>query len=137
MPTPLFRRRSYLPYFLELVARLIARVLYRVRTKGLEQLPKSGGVLLISNHISYVDVVVLQLVCPRPIRFLGYRGLRRNWFFNWCFDMSGCLTIAPEHPMEGIRAAVRALKRGEMVCEFDRSMLVMRRGNTLEARANY
>jgi acyl-[acyl-carrier-protein]-phospholipid O-acyltransferase/long-chain-fatty-acid--[acyl-carrier-protein] ligase len=136
MPTPLFLRRSYLPYFLELVASLIARVLYRVRTKGLEQLPKTGGVLLISNHISYVDVVVLQLVCPRPIRFLGYRGLRRNGFFNWCFDMSGCLTIAPEHPMEGIRAAVRSLKRGEIVCVCPEGH-ISRTGQLLEIKPGF
>ena len=68
MPNPLFRRRSHLPYFLELVASLVARTLYRVRTSGAENIPVKGGVLLIANHISYVDVIVLQLTCPRPIR---------------------------------------------------------------------
>lgn len=91
-------------------------MLYRVRTSGLENLPKTGGVLLITNHITYVDVVVLQLVCPRPIRFLGHKGLRRNPFFNWCFDVSGSIPISAEQPREGMRAAVRALKEGELVC---------------------
>jgi acyl-[acyl-carrier-protein]-phospholipid O-acyltransferase/long-chain-fatty-acid--[acyl-carrier-protein] ligase len=77
-----------------LVAHLVARILYRVRTRGLEHLPKTGGVLLISNHITYVDVVVLQLVCPRPIRFVGHKGLRRNRFFNWCFEVCGCISLA-------------------------------------------
>ncbi len=116
MPTPFFRRRTYLPFHLELIASLIARVLYRVRTSGLEHLPERGGVLLIANHITYVDVVVLQLVCPRPIRFIGHKGLRRNRFFNWCFEMSGCIGISSEQPREGMRAAVRALKAGEVVC---------------------
>ena len=69
MLPPFFRRRSYLPVHLEFVASVIARLLYRVRTSGLEHVPASGGLLLIANHISYVDVVVLQLVFPRPIRF--------------------------------------------------------------------
>ncbi len=116
MPTPLIRRRSYLPYFLELIASTVARILYRVRTSGLEHLPREGGVLLICNHISYVDVVVLQLVCPRPIRFIGHKGLRRNAFFNWCFEVSGCIGISAEQPREGMKAAVAALKRGEVVC---------------------
>jgi len=116
MPTPLFRRRTYLPFHLEFIASVIARLLYRVRTSGLEHLPAQGGVLLIANHIAYVDVVVLQLVCPRPIRFIGHKGLRRNRFFNWCFDMSGCIGISSEQPREGMRAAVRALKAGELVC---------------------
>ncbi|MBL9186103.1 MAG: AMP-binding protein [Opitutaceae bacterium] len=113
---PLIRRRTHLPYFLELIASWIARLLYRVRTSGLEHFPCEGGVLLISNHISYIDVVVLQLACPRPIRFVGHKGLRRNAFFNWCFEITGCIGISAEQPREGMRAAVQALKSGELVC---------------------
>ncbi len=116
MLPPIFRRRSYLPLHLELVASLIARLLYRVRTSGLENLPPKGGVLIILNHISYADVVVLQLACPRPIRFIGHKGLRRNAFFDWCFEISGCIAISSEQPREGMRAAVNALKAGEVVC---------------------
>ena len=116
MPNPLFRRRTYLPLHLELISHLIVRFLYRVRTSGLENLPRTGGVLLISNHITYVDVVVLQLACPRPIRFIGHKGLRRNRFFNWSFDVTGSIDFEPDHPADGMRAAVEALNRGEVVC---------------------
>ncbi len=95
---------------------MVARLLYRVRTSGAGNLPSAGGVLLITNHISYVDVVVLQLACPRPIRFVGYQGLRRNAFFNWCFEITGSIAISSESPREGIKAAVAALKAGEVVC---------------------
>jgi acyl-[acyl-carrier-protein]-phospholipid O-acyltransferase/long-chain-fatty-acid--[acyl-carrier-protein] ligase len=113
---PLFRRRSTLPYPLELIACVIARFLYRVRTSGVEHFPLRGGVLLIMNHISYVDVIVLQLACPRPIRFVGHKGLRRQRFFNWCFDVSGCIDVDDRHPLEGRQAAIRALQAGEVVC---------------------
>src|SRR5687768_4864101 len=116
MPTPRLRRRTYLPLHLELIAHAIVSFLYRVRTSGLENLPRTGGVLLISNHITYVDVVVLQLICPRPIRFVGHKGLRRNRFFNWCFDVTGSIEFSPEHPAEGMNAAVQGLQRGEVVC---------------------
>lgn len=82
----------------------------------MEHLPKTGGVLLIANHITYVDVVVLQLACPRPIRFIGHKGLRRNRFFNWCFDMAHCIDLVADDPAEGIQAASAALRRGEVVC---------------------
>src|SRR3954464_2299442 len=101
MAPPFFRRRTYLPLHLELIARLIAPMLYRVRTSGLENLPATGGALLISNHITYVDVIVLQLACPRPIRFIGHKGLRRNPFFNWIFEVGGCIEISSEQPIEG------------------------------------
>ncbi len=116
MLPPLRRRRTHLPFLLELIASWIARLLYRVRTSGLENFPMSGGVLLISNHISYIDVVVLQLACPRPIRFIGHKGLRRNAFFNWCFEITGCIGISAEQPREGMKQAVQALKSGELVC---------------------
>lgn len=136
MPLPLFRRRSYLPWYLELVAKLIATILYRVRTSGLENLPATGGVLLISNHISYVDVVVLQLVCPRPIRFVGYKGLRRNPFFNWCFDVSGCLDVAAQRPLEGMRTAIQALKSGEVVLVFPEGH-ISRTGQLMEVKKGF
>src|SRR5688500_9577400 len=116
MPTPLFRRRTYLPLHLEVIAHAIVRCLYRVRTSGLEHLPRKGGVLLISNHITYVDVGVLQLVCPRPIRFIGHKGLRRNRFFDWCFEVTGSIALSDENPAQGMDDAGAALKRGEVVC---------------------
>src|SRR5262245_7510784 len=105
MPLPLFRRRSTLPWPLELVASVMARVLYRVRSSGTEHFPPQGGVLLIMNHISYVDVIVMQLACPRPIRFIGHKGLRRHRFFNWCFEVTGCIAVDTDQPLEAIRAA--------------------------------
>jgi acyl-[acyl-carrier-protein]-phospholipid O-acyltransferase/long-chain-fatty-acid--[acyl-carrier-protein] ligase len=51
------------------VGRVLARCFYRVNVLGLENLP-SGGFLLLPNHISWVDAVVLQLACPRPIRYV-------------------------------------------------------------------
>src|SRR5688500_19159201 len=116
MSIPFFRRRTYLPFHLELLAHITARLLYRVRTSGLENIPASGGVLLITNHITYVDVVVLQLACPRPIRFIGHKGLRRNRFFNWSFDVTGSIDFDPDHPEDSIGSAVEALRRGEVVC---------------------
>jgi acyl-[acyl-carrier-protein]-phospholipid O-acyltransferase/long-chain-fatty-acid--[acyl-carrier-protein] ligase len=116
MTTPVRRRRSYLPYGLELLASWIVRTLYRVKTSGSERFPPTGGVLLIANHISYADVCVLQLACPRPIRYVGHRGLRRNGFFNWCFNISGSIPISSEQPLDGLRLAVKALKAGEVVC---------------------
>lgn len=116
MPNPVIRRRSHLPFLLELIASAIVRLLYRVRTSGLEHFPATGGVLLIANHISYVDVCVLQLACPRPVRYIGHRGLKRSAFFNWCFDVSGTIPISSQQPIEGMRQAVKALKAGEVVC---------------------
>ncbi|HEY1107363.1 MAG TPA: 1-acyl-sn-glycerol-3-phosphate acyltransferase, partial [Opitutaceae bacterium] len=136
MPLPFFRRRSYFPSYLELPARLVASLLYRVRASGAENVPAKGGVLLIANHISYVDPVVLQLACGRPIRFMAYKGLRRHAFFNWCFDHSGCIDVASQSALEGVRAATEALKRGEVVCLFPEGH-ISRTGQLLEIKKGF
>jgi acyl-[acyl-carrier-protein]-phospholipid O-acyltransferase / long-chain-fatty-acid--[acyl-carrier-protein] ligase len=132
---PFFSRRSYLPWYIEWLARAVARVLYHVRTSGAENIPATGGALLIANHISYVDVVVMQLACPRPIRFVGFKGLRRNWFFRWCFDISGCISVS-EAPVDGMREAVRALQRGELVLIFPEGH-ISRTGQLMEIRKGF
>jgi acyl-[acyl-carrier-protein]-phospholipid O-acyltransferase/long-chain-fatty-acid--[acyl-carrier-protein] ligase len=132
----MFRRRSYLPRPLEIFAILIARLLYRVRSRGECQVPTVGGALLIANHLSYVDVVVLQLACPRPIRYVGYKGLGENAFFAWVFRLSGVIPISAEHPTEGIRAAVKALQAGEVVCVFPEGA-ISRTGQLMQIRKGF
>ena len=118
MLTPGFRRRSYVPRFIELIAVAVARLLYRVRSNGAAQFPATGGVLLIANHLSYVDPVLLQLACPRPIRFLSYQGLQENILLDWVFRLSGCIPISRTRSSAGLRRAIRALRAGEVVALF-------------------
>src|SRR3982074_183581 len=53
---------------------ILAGALYRCNTLGLENLPK-GGFLLVANHVNGLDVLLLQLACPRPIRFVAVDSL--------------------------------------------------------------
>jgi len=118
MLPPGFRRRSYVPRFIEMIAAAVAGLLYRVRSAGTAHLPATGGVLLIANHLSYIDPVMLQLACPRPIRFLGYQGLRDNPFFDLVFRLSGCIPISRTNATDGMRKVIRALQAGEVVAMF-------------------
>jgi len=101
----------------------LAGLLYRVRVLGRQHFPAEGGVLLIANHLSYVDVVALQLASPRPLRFIGYRSAEGNWFFDWVFGLAGVIAISSEHPLEAIKLAVRALGKGEVVAVFPEGMI--------------
>ena len=136
MSSPLFSRRSHLPYVIDLVARIFARLLYRVSSSGVENIPAAGGVLIIANHISYVDVVVLQLACPRPLRFLGFKGLQRNWFFDRVFDWFGVITVSSRSATEGVRLAVKALQAGEVVCIFPEGH-ISRTGQLMELKKGF
>jgi len=108
---------------LRLALGLIGRTFYRVTPVGLEALPATGGVLLLPNHISYVDAVILQLACPRPIRFLVYDQIYKAPLLGWGLRLLGAIPISPKIARTAIETAVNALARGEVVCLFPEGAL--------------
>ena len=108
---------------LRLALGLLGRSFYRVVPIGLEQLPATGGVLLLPNHISYVDAVILQLACPRPIRFLVYEQIYQHGFLRWGLRLLGAIPINPKKARTAIEAAVNALAHGDVVCLFPEGAL--------------
>jgi acyl-[acyl-carrier-protein]-phospholipid O-acyltransferase / long-chain-fatty-acid--[acyl-carrier-protein] ligase len=108
---------------LRLALGLVGRTFYRVTPIGLEGIPATGGVLLLPNHISYVDAVILQLACPRPIRFLVYDQIYNSRFLRWGLRLLGAIPISPKIARTAIETAVNALARGEVVCLFPEGAL--------------
>ncbi|MCX6937435.1 MAG: AMP-binding protein [Verrucomicrobia bacterium] len=109
---------QYLPSIIAAPVRLLVRCLYRIKVLGAERLPE-GGALLLANHLSYADVAVLQVACPRPIRFVGYAELpRTSWFFRLAFNLSGTIPVSPSNALEATRRVAESLQRGEYVLLF-------------------
>ena len=130
-------RRSYLPLWIEMPLALLGRMLYRVRVRGADNVPTQGGMLFISNHISYMDMLVIMLASPRRIRFVGYdKFVRSHMFFHWLFRITGTIPISPEHTLEGMRSIIRVLKAGEVICLFPEGG-ISRTGQLLELRAGF
>ncbi|HEV3409414.1 MAG TPA: 1-acyl-sn-glycerol-3-phosphate acyltransferase [Chthoniobacterales bacterium] len=92
----------------------IARLIYRVRTNGAENLP-AGGFLLLPNHISFVDAIVLQLACPRPVRFIIAQEYYRNPVLHPFLRIAGCIPIASTRAKDAVRAAADKIRAGEIV----------------------
>lgn len=108
---------------LRLALGLLGRAFYRVNPVGLERMPVSGGVLLLPNHISFVDAVILQLACPRTIRFLVYDQIYESRFLRWGLQLLGAIPISPKKARSAIEAAANALAKGEVVCLFPEGAL--------------
>ena len=100
------------------VMRLIGPLFYKVRSRGGQQLPATGGGLIVCNHLSYVDAVVLQIASPRPLRFVAFAGFARSPAVRYLFRALGVIPVTPDKPMKGIRTAIDAIKQGELVCVF-------------------
>lgn len=133
-PSPF--RSSHLPFLLEIPLALLARLLYRVRVHGEQNVPRTGGALIVANHISYMDVVALQMACPRQLRFIGSESLRKDWLLRWILRISGTITISPQTSLESTRRVVDALTAGEVVCLFPEGS-ISRTGQLMELRRSF
>src|SRR3954453_11699477 len=96
---------------------LLGSLVYRIRKYGVDRLP-AGGFLLLPNHLTWVDAIVLQLACPRPIRFLVYADIYKQRWLNPIFRAVGALPIAEKRAKDAVRAAAEALRAGDVVCIF-------------------
>jgi acyl-[acyl-carrier-protein]-phospholipid O-acyltransferase/long-chain-fatty-acid--[acyl-carrier-protein] ligase len=117
------------------VGRLLGRCFYRVNALGLENLP-SGGFLLLPNHISWVDAVVLQLACPRPIRYVIGQEYYHKPILHPVFRVLGCIPITSRQSHSAIRAATEKIAAGEIVCVFPEGRLE-RTGTLLRLQRGY
>ena len=113
----------------------IGRTLYRVSTFGLEHLP-AGGFLLLPNHISFVDAVVLQLACPRQIRFIIAEEYYRKPLLHPILRLTGCIPITPWRAKEAIRFAAEHIRAGDILCVFPEGQLT-RSGTLLRLQRGY
>src|SRR5436190_18174984 len=120
--------------------RLLVRCFYRVTALGLENMPV-GGFLLLPNHITWIDAIVLQLACPRPIRYIIDQEYYYQPILHPLLRMLGCIPINVRHSRSAIRAATEKIAEGEIVCLFpegqlERSGVLLRlqRGYELIAR---
>src|SRR5437660_8280100 len=115
--------------------RPLVRCFYRVSALGLENLP-AGGFLLVPNHISWVDALVLQLACPRPIRYVIDQEYYHKRILHPILRALGCIPISNRHSHAAVRAAAERIAAGEIVCVFPEGELE-RRGTLLRLQRGY
>ena len=97
---------------------MLLRIFYRFTVFGMENFPREGGCLLVSNHLSYADPVFIGAVFPRKVRYLAYSGLANSFLLRFVFRLTKTLTVSPEKSLRSIRESVRRLKGGLPLCVF-------------------
>ena len=100
-----------------LIARLMATH-YRLDVIGLNNMPAQGGVLMLGNHISWIDWAMVQMASPRPVRFVMERVIYERWYLRWFLDFFGVVPISGRRSREAIDTVSRLLDAGEVVCIF-------------------
>ncbi len=110
-------------YIVRLVMLVVTRVVYRLKVRGDEHLPTEGAAILVCNHVSFVDAVILGVCSPRPMVFLMDHRIFKTPGIGWFFRAVKAIPIAPqkEDPQAYEQAFDRArevLRNGDLLCLF-------------------
>ena len=115
-------------YLLRFVAFMVTRLVYRFKVRGDEHIPVTGAALLVCNHVSFIDAVLLMAASPRPIRFIMDHRIFAMPVLGWFFKLAKAIPIASqrEDPATYEQAFVRArqvLRDGDLLCIFPEGAL--------------
>ncbi|MDR7304909.1 MFS transporter [Rhodoferax saidenbachensis] len=110
-------------YLLRFVAWVMSRFIYRFKVQGDDNIPATGAAILVCNHVSFVDAVLLMAASPRPIYFLMDHQIFKVPVLGWLFKLAKAIPIAPraqdpEAYEAAFASAAKVLADGDMVCIF-------------------
>ncbi len=91
---------------------------YKLRVFGLRHIPSSGGVLLLGNHTSWIDWAILQMACPRRLRFVMERSYYEKWYLKKFLDLFGVVPISSGASKTSLQTISELLNQGEAVALF-------------------
>lgn len=127
-------------FFLRFLALVIMRTCYRIRLEGQEHVPTAGGALLVANHVSWVDALLLVATEQRRIRFLMERSIYNKPVVSRLFRVMGVIPISSgdrrKELIVSLKEARQALDDGYMVCIFAEGEIT-RNANLGEFRSGF
>ena len=109
-------------WFGRLLLFLFTHSVYRVKVLGRDNFPDKSGALLVCNHMSFVDALLLIASTDRPIRFLMYKGIYDNKLIRPFARAMKAIPISseqrPRDMIRSLRTASEALRQNDIVCIF-------------------
>lgn len=101
---------------------LFTKLCYRLRVYNRQRVPLTGGALLVSNHVTWVDGILLMLAAPRPIRFIAFADFVHHPRLSWIAKLYEVIPIkadgGPKALVQSLKTAREAIEQGSLVCIF-------------------
>ena len=102
---------------------LLIHFIYRLDKSGLDRIPDEGPAVLVCNHVSFVDALIIAAACRRPIRFVMHYAIFRVPVLNFVFRTGRAIPIASakENPQlleKAYEEIAAALRNGDLICIF-------------------
>ncbi len=115
-------------FLIRLLVWMLTHTMYRVKHHGMEHIPDEGPCMLVCNHVSYVDALLLAGAIRRPVRFVMFKPIYDMPLLNYIFRTGKTIPIDSKirNPVIYERAFVRIreeLEAGEVVCIFPEGKL--------------
>ena len=126
--------------FIRLMLVVFTHTIYRLTINGRDRIPQEGGALLVPNHVSFIDGLLLLATTDRPIRFLVDQYYYDHRLLNPFAKIMGAIPVSsigtPREILHALRQAGDSLDRGELVCIFPEGQIT-RTGNLLPFRSGF
>jgi 1-acyl-sn-glycerol-3-phosphate acyltransferase len=98
---------------------LIFKIVFRFEVRGKEYIPKKGGFILASNHVSYLDPIAVGVACPRKLNFMARHDLFSNHWFSWLMSRVGAFAIKRDSAdLSALKKAMQYVRNGEPIVLF-------------------
>ncbi len=110
-------------YLLRFIAWVMTRIVYRFKVWGEQHIPSEGAAILVANHVSFVDAVLLMAASPRPIRFIMDSRIFQVPVLGWIFRLAKCIPVAPQKDdpavyQHAFDEAAKVLREGDLLGIF-------------------
>jgi 1-acyl-sn-glycerol-3-phosphate acyltransferase len=116
---PTFTRKSWLYSLGQSLFRLLAITIFDLKAYDTQNVPKRGGVLIVSNHQSFLDPVMLGVKVKRPMSFLAKSELFSNRFFGWLIRGVNAFPVRQgEGDIGAVRETIKRLQEGHVLVMF-------------------
>ncbi len=104
--------------FCSAIARWVCRHYCRLHIEGYQNVPPTGRAILVSNHQSYLDILVIGGIAERHVCFMARQSLAQSWWMAWVLGTCGAVLVDPKTSTRTIREAVAHLRQEDLVAIF-------------------
>ena len=105
-------------FFLRFLFKFIASFRYKLKILGVKNFPKDGGALLLGNHVSWIDWMVLSIASPRRVSFVIERKFYEKWYLKPIFKYFGLIPISSKASKGAFKEIKKKLREGKIVALF-------------------
>lgn len=104
--------------------RIVCKWLFRVEVRGLENVPKENRLLIVANHESFLDGLLLGLFLPKRATFVVHTGVLKHWLFRQFLRLTPHLAVDPASPL-AMKKVIKLLDAGENVVIFPEGRITL------------